>query len=86
MKILLIFSLALSTFSCQSEYDRQLSLCKMLVEEPSIVSYVKNKRVVSLKKVAKQIDFHAHLSGNERLFKLQLQEHLQTFLVKKKIQ
>lgn len=75
MKILLIFSIALFTFSCQSEYDRQLSHCKSLVN--NIVSLNKTNFSNQLKgdEVADEINFRAHLSGNERLFKLQIKAY-----------
>jgi hypothetical protein len=75
MKILLIFSLGFITFSCQSEYERQLNQCKNIVNDAVTIHSTNNKSVHSLKKAAKEIDFCAHLSGNERLFKLQIKAY-----------
>ncbi|MBP5982820.1 MAG: hypothetical protein KA734_03805 [Fluviicola sp.] len=80
MKILLIFSLGFITFSCQSEYERQLNQCKTIVNDAVTIHSTNNKQVHSLKKVAKEIDFHAHLSGNERLLKLELKEYTKTLV------
>lgn len=80
MKILLIFSLGFITFSCQSEYERQLNQCKTIVNDAVTIHSTNNKPVHSLKKVAKEIDFHAHLSGNERLLKLELKEYTKSLV------
>jgi hypothetical protein len=72
MKILLIFSLGFITISCQSEYERQLTQCKTIVNKEVTIHSTDVKSSNPLKKVAEKIDFHAHLSGNERLFKLEL--------------
>jgi len=75
MKILLIFSLSFITFSCQSEYERQLNQCKTIVNDAVTIHSTNYKPVCSLKNVAREIDFHAHLSGNERLLKLELKAY-----------
>jgi hypothetical protein len=80
MKILLIFSLGFITFSCQSEYERQLNQCKTIVNDAVTTHSTNNKLLHSLKKVAKEIDFHAHLSGNERLLKLELKEYTKSLV------
>jgi hypothetical protein len=80
MKILLIFSLGFITFSCQSEYERQLNQCKTIVNDAVTINSTNNKLLHSLKKVAKEIDFHAHLSGNERLLKLELKEYTKSLV------
>jgi hypothetical protein len=80
MKILLIFSLGFITFSCQSEYERQLNQCKTIVNDAVTTHSTNNKLLHSLKKVAKEIDFHAHLSGNERLLKLDLKEYTKSLV------
>lgn len=80
MKILLIFSLGFITFSCQSEYERQLNQCKTIVNDAITTHSTNNKLLHSLKKVAKEIDFHAHLSGNERLLKLELKEYTKSLV------
>lgn len=78
MKILLIISLALFTFSCQSEYDRQLSHCKSLVN--NVITIEKRAITGSLtsKELINEINFRAHLSGNERLFKIQIKAYTQS--------
>lgn len=75
-----MFSLSFIAFSCQSEYERQLNHCKNIVNKSVTIHSRNNKPVHSLSKVAQEIDFHAHLSGNEPLLKLEIKEYTRSLV------
>lgn len=77
---LMIFGIAVT--SCESEYDKQLSKAKQLVNEEleleaSIPQSGEDSDYLnqSMKELHKTILFHAHLSGNKELFLEELRDY-----------
>lgn len=66
--------------SCQSEYDKQILHAKELVRQEMLLkntlyqeTELNDNMVLSLQKVQEELEFRAHLSGNQRLFLNQVQ-------------
>lgn len=74
-KLLFIVLLLVSTYSCQSEYQRQMEKAKLHME--SLNMQLNDVQATSddaeIEKVKKDINFCAEMSGNKKLFLKELQ-------------
>jgi len=83
MILLLSFSsVVLSLFSCESEYQHRMKQAKELIRQE--VTVRKNmadnfsaQSVGELTELKREIDFHAHISGNQQVFLLELNGYKQ---------
>lgn len=86
MKTRLLFTLftLLLLESCQSEFDRQIQTGKVLIEKEIQLQQsvqldgLTNSHVSTIKSLNEELNFHAHLSGNQALFIQELHAYRET--------